>query len=170
MTLLHFVIRVTHVLLGAFWVGSVGLLATFVVPAVEETGPAGGAVMGALMRRSMPKVLTLVGVLTVLTGLYLLWQLSGQFSGSFMGSRPGILLGTGGLLGIIALLIGVHVSRPTANKLGAVAQKVAASGAPPTAEDQAEMGRLRARLGAATRIMALVLVLAVICMALGPHI
>jgi len=170
MTILHFVIRVTHILLGVFWAGSVLLLAFFIVPVVEASGPAGGTVMQGLVKRGMPRVLTFVGLFTVLTGIYLLWELSAQFSGAFMGSDPGILLSTGGLFGVIALLIGVHVSRPTVNKLGEIGARVAASGAPPTPEDMAEMARLRGRLGTATRIMALALVVTVVCMALGPHI
>jgi uncharacterized membrane protein len=170
MITLHFVIRVLHVLLGAFWTGAVMLLAFFIVPAVEDSGPAGGAVMQALMKRAMPRTLTFVGLFTVLTGIYLLWELSAHFSSAFMGSTPGMLLSTGALLGIIALLIGVHVSRPTANKLGEIGQRVGASGAPPTPEDVAEMARLRGRLAMAARVMAVALIVTVVCMALAPHI
>lgn len=170
MTILHFVIRVTHVLLGAFWVGSALLLTLFIIPAVEASGPAGGTVMQGLVKKGMARVLTFVGLFTVLTGIYLLWQLSGHFSGSFMGSSSGILLSTGALFGIIALLIGVHVSRPAVNKLGEIGARVAASGAPPTPEDVAEMARLRARVTTATRYVAIALLVTVVCMALGPHI
>lgn len=170
MTILHVVVRVTHVLLGAFWVGSTLLLALFIIPVVETSGPAGGAIMQGLMKKGMPRFLTFIGLFTVLTGIYLLWQLSGHFSGGFMGSASGILLSTGALFGLIALLIGVHVSRPTVNKLGEIGARVAASGAPPTPEDTAEMARLRARVATATRLVAIALVVAVVCMALGPHI
>ena len=77
--------------------------------------------MQALMKKGMPRMLTVVGLFTILTGIYLLWELSGHFSGTFMGSGSGILLSTGALFGLIALLIGVHVSRPTVNKLGEIA-------------------------------------------------
>lgn len=170
MTLLHFVIRVAHVVLGAFWAGSAFLLATFLLPAVEETGAAGGAVMESLTRRNMIRVLTWIGVFTVLTGIYLLWEMSHHFNGSFMGSKAGILLSTGGLLGIVALLLVVHVSRPTAKKLGALGAKVAASGAPPTPDDAAELARLRGKLKLAARLIAVILGGALVCMALGPHI
>jgi uncharacterized membrane protein len=170
MTLLHFVLRVAHVLLAAFWAGSVFLMAIFLVPAVEEAGPAGGTVMQALTRRHMPRILTWAGLFTVLTGLYLLWQLSNHFTASFMGSTSGILLSVGALFGIVALLIGVHVSKPTVNKMGALGAKMAASGAPPTPEDLAEMGRLRGRLKLAMRLMAATLAITLVCMALGPHI
>jgi uncharacterized membrane protein len=170
MTVLHLIIRVTHVLLGVFWAGSALLLALFIIPAVEESGPAGGTLMQGLTKRGMPKVLTLVGLFTILTGIYLLWEISAHFSGTFMGSASGILLSIGAIFGLVALLIGVHVSRPTVNKLGEIGARVAASGAPPTADDVAEMARLRGRLGMAARLMAVALVATVVCMALGPHI
>lgn len=169
MTTLHLVVRAIHVLMGASWAGSVILLAMFILPAVEASGPAGGTVMGALLQKGMPKVLTILGLLTVLTGIELLWSLSGHFTPAFMGSRPGILLSLGALFAIIALLIGVHVSKPTAMKLGALGARVAASGAPPTPEDAAEMARLRARLGTATRLVAWAAAATVVFMALGPH-
>ena len=170
MILLHLVLRVVHVLLAAFWVGSVFLMAFFLVPAVEEAGPAGGAVMQALSRRRMPRILVWTGVLTVLTGLYLLWEVSHHFTGTFMGSPTGILLSVGALFGVLALFIGVHMSKPAVDKMGALGTKVAASGAPPTPEDLAEMERLRGRLKLATRLMAATLAIALVCMALGPHI
>jgi hypothetical protein len=170
MTILQLVIRVTHVLLGAFWVGAVFLLTLFIIPVVESSGPAGGTIMQGLMKKGMPRVLTFVGLFTVLTGIYLLWQISAHFSGAFMGSASGILLSIGALFGVIALLIGVHVTRPTVNKLGEISAKVAASGAPPTPEDVAEMARLRARVATAARYAAIALLVTVVCMALGPHI
>jgi uncharacterized membrane protein len=170
MNSLHLVLRVVHVLLAAFWAGSVFLMAIFLVPAVEEAGPAGGTVMQALTRRRMPRILIWTGVLTILTGLYLLWQLSHHFTASFMGSSSGILLSVGALLGIIALFVGVHMSKPAVDKLGALGAKVAGSGAPPTPEDLAQMERLRGRLKLATRLMAAMLAIALVCMALGPHI
>ena len=146
------------------------LLAFFVVPAAEEAGPAGGSVMQALTRRGMVGALILSGVLVVLSGIYLLWRMSNHFSPGFMGSTRGILLSIGALFGLIALGIGAHVSRPTVKKLSAIGARVATSGAPPTPEDVAEMARLRGRLGTAAKLAAWSLIVAAVCMALGPHI
>ena len=38
-------LRVVHVLAGAFWVGAVTFIAAFLVPAVTALGPVGGQVM-----------------------------------------------------------------------------------------------------------------------------
>ncbi len=170
MTALHLSIRVIHVFLSAFWFGGALLLALFIEPAVTDAGPAGGAVMQSLVRRGMPRILTFVGLFAVLTGLYLLWVRSAHFASAYMGSPHGILISTGGLFGLIALLLGVHVTRPAVKALGAVGERVAATNAPPTPEDLAEMGRLRGRLRLSTRLVALTLSVAIVCMAFGAHL
>lgn len=169
MSLLHFTVLVVHVVLAAFWAGSMFLMAIFVVPAMQDAGAAGGTVMEALTRRHIPRILVWVGVFTVLTGIYLFWQMSHHFASVFMGSPSGILLSTGALFGIVALLVGVHMSQPAVKKMGVLGAKVAASGTPATAEDLAEMGRLRGRLKLATRLTAVTLLIALACMALGAH-
>lgn len=170
MSALHLSIRVIHVFLSAFWFGGALLLALFIEPAVTDSGPAGGAVMQALVRRGMPRILTFVGLFAVLTGLYLLWVRSGHFAGGYMGSPHGILISTGALFGLIALLLGVHLTRPSVKALGAIGGRVAASNAPPTPDDLAEMGRLRGRLRLSTRLVAVSLSVAIVCMAFGAHL
>ncbi|MGD8322597.1 MAG: hypothetical protein PVJ02_19250 [Gemmatimonadota bacterium] len=167
---LHLVIRVIHVLFGVFWAGATFFVALYLEPSVRETGQAGGAVMGALTRRGYPKALSIIALLTVLTGLWLLWSVSGHFSGGYMGTPSGILLSSGMLAGLLALGVGVHMVKPVVNKLGAVAGRVAASGAPPSAEDQAEIQRLQGSLRLRVRIAAVLLLVALVTMALGPHV
>lgn len=162
--------RVVHVLLGSFWVGTVLFAMLYLDPAVREAGQDGGRVMGILLRRGYLRTILLVGAVVVLSGVYLLWALSGGFSAGFMGSLSGILLSTGGLAGVLALLVGAHVSLPTARKLGELGQQVAQSEAPPSQEDQDEMARLRRKLTGALRAAGLLLLVAIITMALGPHV
>lgn len=170
MAIVHFTVLVIHVVLAAFWAGSVFLMAIFLVPAADETGAVGGTVMEALTRRHVPRILVWVGVFTVLTGLYLLWLISHHFAGAFMGSPAGVLLSIGALSGIVALLLSVHLSQPTLKKMSASGATTESSGALPTPEHVAETGRLQRRLKVATRLTALALVVALVCMALGAHL
>jgi uncharacterized membrane protein len=163
-------IRVIHVLLGVFWAGAVFFLLLYLEPTVREVGPDAGKVMSGLQRRGMTRTLLGVGLVTIVTGVYLLWQLSGGFSGSFMGSRSGILLSTGMLAALLALGVGAHVSKPTAERLTSLGEQLAAAGAPPSDEDQAEMARLRNKLRGALRVVATLLLVALVTMALGPHV
>jgi hypothetical protein len=162
-------IRVVHVVLGAFWVGAVLFAALFLDPVVRELGPVGGRVMGILQRRGYVKTMLAVGVTTVLTGVYLLWRISGGFSADYMGMRAGILLSSGGLAAILALVVGSTVTRPTAAKLGAIASRVAGTGAPPSADDAAQIAVLQRRMTVALRTVAVLLLVALAAMALGPH-
>jgi len=170
MTVTVLTIRVLHVLLGALWVGAVTFVAAFLDPTAREMGPEGGRMMGILQRRGFQRTVLILAVLTVLTGLWLLWHLSGGFSSSFMGSRSGIVLSTGGLLGIIALTIGGHVITPTGKRLGALGARLAAAGTPPAPEDLAEMARLQRRLTASLRVTAFLVLVTIALMALGPHL
>jgi uncharacterized membrane protein len=162
--------RVVHVLLGVFWAGAVFFLMLFLEPAVREAGPAGGKVMASVQRRGFTRVLSLVGLFNLLTGVYLLWAISGGFSNGFMGSRSGILLSTGMLAGILALGVGIHMTKPTAERLVSLGSHLAALEGPPSPDDLAEMDRLRGKLRAALRIGSALLLGALVLMALGPHI
>ncbi|GMV04941.1 MAG: hypothetical protein AMXMBFR53_12210 [Gemmatimonadota bacterium] len=169
MTGLYLSVRVLHVLFGVFWAGAVFFSALFLDPAVREAGPEGGKVMGVLQRRGWMRAALTMGTLTVVTGVYLLWVMSGRFSPGFMGSRPGILLSTGMLAGILTLGIGMGLSMPTAKKVGALSAKLASAAGAPSAEDLAELARLRGRMTLLLRTVAVLLAVAVVTMALGPH-
>lgn len=162
-------VRVLHVLTGVFWAGSVFFSALFLDPAVRAAGPEGGKVMGVLQRRGWIYAMLTLGTLTVASGLYLLWIMSGHFSPAFMGSRMGILLGTGMVAGLITLTIGLGFSLPTSRRMGTVAARVAAS-APPSPEDLTELARLRHRMTLLLRVVAALLLVATVTMALGPHV
>jgi uncharacterized membrane protein len=169
MEAIHLTLRVIHVLFGVFWAGATFMIALFLEPTVREAGPAGGAVMGGMVRRGYTKFISVVALVSVLTGLWLMWRLSGHFSSGFMGSRRGILLSIGMLAGLLALGTGVHMVRKAVTRLAEIGGRVAASGAPPNPEDQAEMARLQGKVRTATRITAVLLLVAVVTMALGPH-
>jgi uncharacterized membrane protein len=131
-----------HVFFGIIWGGGAIAAGFFVLPAVLEAGPAGGAVMAGVAKRRFPVLMTVSGFLVVLTGLRLYML---RFDAAWLTSPEGIVLSLGGILGIGALAIGFTVQKPTVEKLGALAAKVAAAGAPPTPEQAAEMNALRGR-------------------------
>ena len=163
------IIRLVHVLFGIFWGGAVIFAAFYLMPAVKDAGPAGSQVMAQLMKRGYLGAMTLVALVTVVTGGYALWLVSGGFGPDFMGSGRGIMLSTGGLTGFLALGVLAHMSRPTAKKISAIAQRVAASGAPPSDEDAAEIARLQAKAGLALNITLVLIVITLVCMTFGSH-
>ena len=169
MASVYLAVRVFHVLLGTFWAGSILYALLILDPAVREAGPEGGKVMGFIQRRGWMGLILTVATLTVLSGFYLLWVMSGRFSPGFMGSGPGILLSVGMLAAVLALGIGVTLTRPTAARMGEISGRVASAGRSPSADDLAELARLRDRMTTLLRVVAVLMVIAVVTMALGPH-
>src|ERR1041385_2612109 len=109
---LMIVLRFAHVFVGPLWVGMMVFQIFFLGPTVAELGPDGGKVMGGLMRRRIPIVMPLLGLITIISGLWLFQRDSGGNMGAFMNTPMGKALGWGGLSAILALLIGVIAVRP----------------------------------------------------------
>ena len=99
-----------------------------------------------------------------------MWVMSGHFSPGFMGSKPGILLSTGMLAGVLAVCIGLFGTLPAGRRMGAIAAAAARKGGPPTSEGLTEMARLRDRIGVLVRVIGVLLLVAVVTMAPGPHL
>jgi uncharacterized membrane protein len=164
-------LRVVHILVGAFWVGAVLFMAVFLMPSVRAAGPAGGAVMQQLVqRRRLPRWLMTASILTIVSGLGLYGVDSSGFRSAWLGSGPGRVFGLGGILAILAAVIGMAVNFPTARRLTALAARVQSSGRPPAPDEAAEMQRLQSRLGLATAVAAALLVLATLAMAVARYV
>ena len=83
------VLRLVHILGGIFWVGS-GLFTTFfLVPALASSGPSAGPVMTALQRRHLFTALPVSALLTILSGLRLMWIGSAGFAPAYFASASG---------------------------------------------------------------------------------
>jgi hypothetical protein len=161
------ILRIIHIAVGVFWVGGAITTAFFVLPTVKATGAIGGQFAGQLMARTrLPTVLTAAGGITVLAGIILyggIWAGTG-FSG------PAVYYAIGGLIAIVAIVLGAAVARPTADKLAAVGRTIAGQGKPPTAEQNAERESLLNRLTSITQINAVLLVITVVFMAVGRYL
>ena len=171
MSALLTVLRLIHILCGVYWAGTVFFFVTFLDPSLRSLGPDGGKVMMRLFERGYLKLIPIVAMLTVLSGLWMLWILSGGFSAEYMRSSIGRALQAGGGLAIIAIIIGITVMRPAGARVFAIAQQL------PQLRDESEkktlvseMDRLRARLGSSGRIVFVLLVGAVALMAVARYI
>jgi hypothetical protein len=151
-----------HVAFGVIWAGGAITAGLVVIPAVMEAGPAGGAVMGGIVKRKFTVVMLVSAILVVLTGVRMFMV---RFSAEWLSTPEGIVLSLGALLGLGALGIGVGAQKPAAERLAALGGQVAASGGPPTAEQVAELAALRARLLKVARINAFHLLGATVLMA-----
>ena len=140
-----------HVFFGIVWAGGAISAGLFFIPSVADAGPAGGPVVAGLMKRNFGMVMTVAGIVVVLSGLRLYML---RFSADWLGSPEGMVLTLGGLLGLGALMLGLLVQKPTAERMGALAAQVASAGGPPTPAQASEMQALRAKLTRIGRLMA----------------
>jgi hypothetical protein len=119
-------------------------------------------VMAGVVKRRFPIVMTVSSVVVVLTGLRLFMM---RFEPAWIGTPEGIVLSLGAVAGLGAMVIGIFVQKPTVERLGALAGKLAAAGRPPSPEEAAELNALRQKLVRVARLTAFHLIAASVLMA-----
>jgi uncharacterized membrane protein len=160
------ILRIVHILLGVFWAGSVFTVALFIQPAIAASGPEGGKVMGALVKRGILNIIPGAALGAMLSGLWLYSFDSSGFQREWMSSRMGMALGTGAVLALVAFVVGMFVMR--ASTLKAMALGQSAAQLTDAAAREAAMGQvqaLRSRAALAGRTVAVLLALTVLAMA-----
>jgi hypothetical protein len=162
-------LRLIHILAGIFWVGTMFLLAGFLIPTVRETGRDGGRFMQHLMQqRRLQVFLGLAVLLTILSGVAMYARLAAATHGAWAGTGPGIAYGVGALFAILAAAIGGAVGTSAGRRMLAVGQSVGAGG--PTPEQQIEIARLQGRMSLGARLAAGLLAIAAGAMAIGRYL
>jgi uncharacterized membrane protein len=156
-TLIYLLVRILHVALAAVWVGLLAFLALLLLPAIKDTGPGAGSVMTALIRRRLPAINAMLGGITVLTGFWLYYRFTGGFDPAIAGSMPARVFGTGGVAGIIALILdGALVGRNLKKLSGAAAPM--------------EVAAARDRAARFATIVLVLQVIALACMAVAHYV
>jgi hypothetical protein len=162
------VFRFFHILSGVLWVGSAFLFVGFIGPSAAEVGPAAGPLLNAAVKkRKAAKVITALGGITVLAG-WILWLKNGSLYGSigaFVKTRFGIVLTIGGVLATIAAFEGAIGVGRRVEDIVDVGNEIAASGGPPSPEQQARIDELTSGIERSGKIDLVLLILAVIAMA-----
>lgn len=163
------VLRIVHIVGGIFWAGGMLFVTHFLEPAVRDSGPDGAKVMQALQKRRFASVMPVVAVFTLLSGFWLYYRTFGRAHPGPAASGPELWLGTGGLLALVAFVVGMTLVRPSAARVGALGVELAQ--APPERKDAlaAEVARLRGRMRLGSRIVVGLLTLTMITMAVGRY-
>jgi hypothetical protein len=160
------VLRITHIVAGALWVGSGTYYFLFVGPTVKELGPAGPQFMqNFIEKRRVPLFMNVVSSLTILAGLLLYWSTSGGLQAAWLRSGPGIGFTLGSVAAIIVYGIGFFMIRPRAERLGAISKTIAVAGGPPTAVQQAELQKLGGEMAKYERVDVALLMVSLVLMA-----
>jgi hypothetical protein len=165
MSSLDLTIRVIHVLGACIWLGAAFFIAWFLMPAMRDAGPDGGKVMAAVQKRGWVAIMPTIATITVLTGFWLYRP--------YMGAEGNAskYLGLGGVIGVIALVIGGGVVGRTMSK----AEKLTAAAAAMTdaAARSAAINTANAlRVGAMTwvRIMSVLVIVTAILMTIAMYV
>jgi uncharacterized membrane protein len=164
------VLRFVHIISGAFWFGALMFNARFLMPSIRAAGPAGGAVMAQLNQRKLTNALMGAAILNVVSGVWMMYELSGGDMRSYMHLRSSQVFATGGTLAIVALIIGMIMNPPAIKRLAAIVGAAAKRGGPPTPEEAAQIEALQARLRTGTVIVVTLLFLAVTAMAVARYV
>lgn len=163
-------LRIIHIGSGVFWAGSLLFLAFFLAPAVGRAGPEGGRVMQELQKARLMHVIPLAALLTILSGAWLMWTLSGGLHPRFFGTGYGMSLSLGAAASILAFVIGLAVMRPTQLRMGELGGRMAGATDDERPRLAAEMTRLRTRSARASLAMAWLLIVAVVTMAVARYV
>jgi hypothetical protein len=167
--ILTLILRLTHILGGIFWAGSAFLMAGFIAPTMRATGREGGRfIQHMMLDRRLPVFLGIAMGLTVVSGITMYARLAAATHGTWASTRPGIAYGVGGLAAILGAVVGALFSGAAGRRLAQVGQSVGAGS--PSAEQQAEIARLQARIGLGTRLAAALLVVAAGAMAVARYL
>lgn len=164
------VLRLIHILGGIFWVGSGLFTAFFLMPALAASGPAAGQVMAGLQQRRLFTVLPIVALLTIASGLRLMWIMSAGFAPAYLASGTGRTFVWSGAAAIIAFLVSVGVARPATVRAMKLTASIAT--APDSAREgiTAQLAGLRRRAMIASIIAVALVVLAAAGMATARYV
>lgn len=169
--LVFLIVRSVHVLLAATWIGTVAFLYLFLVRVLDDVGPAAGPVMVGMGRRGISALMASVGGLTVLTGIWLYWRFTAGFDPTASATMSARVFGAGGVAGILALIIGGAIVSRNGKKMSALA--AAAAGTTDSAQRQVLLTQMAAAKGRAVlfgRIVLVLQVVALVCMAVGHYV
>jgi len=117
-------LRLVHVLGGISWAGSALFLTVFLGPALAASGPNAGPVMAELKARRLVAFMPTVALLTIASGLRLMWLTSGGFTASYFATPHGLAFGFAGATAIVGFFFAMLVLRPTQDRMAHLAQSL----------------------------------------------
>src|SRR5205809_8033662 len=112
------VLRLVHILSGAFWLGAAATMFVFLQPTAQATAPGGQRFMLHLLRnRRFSEVVLVAALLTGAAGAILFWRDTNGLELKLMVQPGGLGFTVGGVSGSLALLGFVFVGYPAGRRL-----------------------------------------------------
>lgn len=168
-------LRIVHIFSGVFWVGAAIVTFAFIAPAarsvaLDDPQASQKFVQTVMGRRGLSNAMNAAAGLTMLAGILLYGIDSGGFRLSWVTSGVGLGFTIGALAAIASAFLGRTILQPAASRIGALGAAIAERGTPPTPEQQAEMGRLNARMNSVGRVNITLLLIALLGMAVARYL
>ena len=173
------ILRILHIGFGVFWAGSVFSFVCpfslerpgrFIAKAVKASGPEGGKFMQQLGKTGYPVAIMIMAIISILAGVLLIAKLSSGFQAAWFTTAYAQVLTTGGVLAVIAFIIGFTVNRPAAARINGISSAMAKAGGAPTAEQMQELALLRKKLFTGSNIIAVLLLFVVLAMSVFRYV
>jgi ribose/xylose/arabinose/galactoside ABC-type transport system permease subunit len=166
------VLRTFHIIAGVLWVGSAFFFVAFLGPASGMVGPevSGPFFQVLVAKMHVPRVITRLGMVTVTFG-WLLWlkdlrdYSDWNLNDWVFHHHFGLVLTIGAILASLAFFEGYLGVGKNVEKLTEMGGQIAASGAPPTPEQQSRMQKIQADIKKHGQQDLVLLLLAVFAMA-----
>jgi uncharacterized membrane protein len=170
MNFLMISMRIIHIFSGVFWAGTSFFMLSFVAPSVIATGAEGQKFMQQLaFRTRFTTAMMAVAILSVLSGLVMYWEIF-EFRLNALSTGYGLMLTLGAIAGFIGFLTGYFMQNRTTGKMKGLSNSIAASGGPPTPEQQAEMKSLSETVSRGSQITSVFLALALLGMSIAQYV
>jgi hypothetical protein len=115
-------LRLLHIVTGAFWMGGIVLSVFFIEPTAKAFGRTGDRFLAyALFRARLMPVLVVAATVSLVAGAVLYWIDSGGLQIGWILSRTGLGFTVGGAAAVLAFAIALVVLKPHFDKLAALA-------------------------------------------------
>ena len=165
MSTLDLTLRVVHVLGACIWLGAAFFAAWFLMPALRDAGPDAAKVMAGVQKRGWIAIMPIIATTTVLSGFWLYRP--------YMGAEGNAAkyLGYGGVIGVIALVLGAGMVSRLLNKATKLSEQAASmtdANARATAIQTANI--LRGQSMTWARIVSLLVILAAVLMTIAMYV
>ena len=160
------ILRLLHVVGGVFWVGSVAVMAWFLLPAQRAAGREGGElVQQVLVGRRMGMWTGIAMGLTLLSGIWMFARYASSTEGAWMRTPAGTGFSSGAAVALLAAVVGIAMGARNGIRMQRLQKEVAAAGGAPNASQAAEIQKLQATFGVTSKLVSGLLFLAAALMA-----
>ena len=168
---MYLTIRALHVLCGALWVGAAVISTLWLVPMTGDLGPDAAKVGVSLKKRGYLVAIPVIAITAILSGFWLYWRFTGGFSPEVSRTPAAMAFGTGGILAVIAFLVGtILISRSMMRATTLMQQAMASTDGGEKQRLMGDAGRFRGRAAVGGRIVATLVVITIILMSVAHYL